>query len=332
VRDLPGAGATAVRAAKADTARLWAALDTGDGAVTLTPKAAAAPVSGRSATGAGGSGTVDRVLLDGPVRPTLDRSVAQIGAPTAWAAGHTGKGATVAIVDSGIDVTHPDLVDAVTASADFTASAAGTDDQYGHGTHVASIVTGSGVGHARGYAGVAPDAVLLNAKVINDDGGGTESTTIAGMQWAVAHGATIVNLSLGLAFDADGTDLMSAEVDRLSAQTGALFVVAAGNEGPGPGTIGSPAAAESALTVGAVDAENALTRFSSRGPRYFDDGVKPDITAPGQGIVAALAHGPVEGPYIARSGTSMAAPHVAGPPRSLRGSTRDGAARSSRRP
>ena len=301
-RDLPGAGGSAVRTAKADTGRLWSAIRGG-----LAPSGRGAVRSARVSAGG-----VQRIMLDGPVRASLDRSVPQIGAPSAWSAGLTGKGVTVAVVDSGIDVTHPDLADAVVASQDFTGSASGPDDQYGHGTHVASIVTGSGAGHARGYSGVAPDATLLNAKVLDDDGLGSESTIIAGMEWAAAHGAKVVNVSLGMDFNADGTDLMSATVDRLTAQTGALFVVAAGNNGPTNGTIGSPAAAESALTVGAVDAEDRLAAFSARGPRYLDDGVKPDITAPGVGIVAALNHGPVEGPYIARSGTSMAAPHVAG--------------------
>jgi subtilisin family serine protease len=300
VRDLPGAGASAVRAAKADTRTLWTSVSGSPGANTSGPAARAL------------SGGVGRIMLDGPVRAALDNSVPQIGAPAAWAGGHTGKGVTVAVVDSGIDVSHPDLADAVTEAADFTGSPSGADDRYGHGTHVASIVTGSGAAHAAGYRGVAPDATLLNAKVLDDDGIGSESTIIAGMQWAVGHGARVVNVSLGMDFDADGTDLMSREVDRLSAQTGALFVVAAGNNGPRGGTIGSPAAAESALTVGAVDADDRLAYFSARGPRYLDDGVKPDITAPGVGIVAALAHGPVEGPYIAHSGTSMATPHVAG--------------------
>jgi subtilisin family serine protease len=301
-RNLPTAGGSAVRTVKADTGRLWSTVR--DGLATVprgTARSARASAAG-----------VQRIMLDGPVRASLDRSVPQIGAPSAWSAGLTGKGVTVAVVDSGIDVTHPDLADAVIASQDFTGSSSGPDDQYGHGTHVASIVTGSGAGHRRGYSGVAPDATLLNAKVLDDDGLGSESTIIAGMEWAATHGAKVVNVSLGMDFNADGTDLMSATVDRLTARTGALFVVAAGNNGPTNGTIGSPAAAESALTVGAVDAEDRLAAFSARGPRYHDDGVKPDITAPGVGIVAALNHGPVEGPYIARSGTSMAAPHVAG--------------------
>ncbi len=298
-RKLPQIGATAVRAAKSDAPRLWAAVTAGGPARA-------------GARGLAGTG-VDKLLLDGPVRASLHRSVAAIGAPTAWAAGLTGKGVTVAVVDSGIDAKHPDLADAVTAAVDLSGGRPGAGDAYGHGTHVASIITGSGVAHERGYRGVAPDALLQDVKVLDEDGRGTESTILAGLEWAATHGAKVANVSLGIDFSADGSDLLSAAVDRLTAQTGTLFVVAAGNSGPDAGTIASPAAAESALTVGAVDREDRLAYFSARGPRYLNEGVKPDITAPGVGIVAALAGaGHTDGPYMARSGTSMAAPHVAG--------------------
>ncbi|MFC5289872.1 S8 family serine peptidase [Actinokineospora guangxiensis] len=253
---------------------------------------------------------VERIWLDGPVRATLDRSVPQIGAPAAWAAGHTGAGTTVAVLDTGVDATHPDLAGAVVGAQDFSESG-NTDDFLGHGTHVAATVTGGGK-----YQGVAPDAKLLNGKVLDDHGFGTESGIIAGMEWAAAEGADVVNLSLGSSMPSDGTDPMSQAVNRLTAETGALFVVAAGNSGPTSGSIGSPAAADAALTVGAVDRTDALADFSSRGPRK-DGGVKPDITAPGVDIVAAKAANgvigaPVGDKHVALSGTSMASPHVAG--------------------
>jgi subtilisin family serine protease len=254
-----------------------------------------------------------KIWLDGPVKATLDRSVAQIGAPAAWAAGHTGEGATVAVLDTGIDATHPDLDDAVVGAQDFTASASGTADRFGHGTHVASIITGSG----DRYQGVAPDAKLLNGKVLDDGGGGYESWIIAGMEWAAANGADVVNMSLGSGSASDGNDPLSQAVNRITADTGTLFVISAGNSGPGAQTVGSPGAADAALTVGAVDHEDELAGFSSRGPRIGDGAIKPDITAPGVSIVAARAAGtamgsPVDDRYTAASGTSMAAPHVAG--------------------
>ncbi|MFI7675317.1 S8 family serine peptidase [Actinophytocola sp. NPDC049390] len=245
----------------------------------------------------------DKVWLDAPVRATLDHSVPQVGAPEAWAAGHTGEGATVAVLDSGIDTTHPDLADAVAGARNFTDSDT-EDDRYGHGTHVASIITGDG----DPYRGVAPDAMLLNGKVLDDFGGGQESWIIAGMEWAAAGGADVVNMSLGSFFGSDGTDPLSQAVDRITAETGTLFVVASGNSGPGEGSVSSPGAADAALTVGAVGRDDQLAGFSGRGPRLGDHGLKPDLTAPGVDIVAAKANGG----HVSLSGTSMAAPHVAG--------------------
>ncbi|GAA0794637.1 S8 family serine peptidase [Spirilliplanes yamanashiensis] len=284
-RAFPRAGAAAVRTRKADAPRLWSTVRAG--------------------------GAVQRLALDGPVRAQLDRSVTQIGAPVAWRAGLTGKGVTVAVVDSGVDARHPDLADAVADAVDLSGD--GTGDAYGHGTHVASILAGSGAARGGEYRGVAPDARLLDVKVLGDDGSGSESGILAGLEYAATHGADVVNVSLGIDFSADGADVLSAAVDRLTERTGALFVVAAGNNGPTAGTIGSPAAAASALTVGAVDRDDSLAWFSARGPRHHNSGIKPDLTAPGVGIVAALTGaGGTDGPYTAMSGTSMAAPHVAG--------------------
>jgi subtilisin family serine protease len=283
VRELPSVGAVAMRAER--NASFWATART----------------------------SADRIWLDGPVKASLEHSVPQIGAPAAWAAGHTGEGTTVAVLDTGVDVTHPDLDDAVTAAQDFTESESGTDDRFGHGTHVASTITGDGARHK----GVAPDAKLLNGKVLGDFGGGSESGVIAGMEWAGASGADVINMSLGSPWPTDGTDPMSLAVNRITAETGALFVISAGNSGPGEESIGSPAAADAALTVGAVDRNDDLAEFSSRGPRWVNGAIKPDITAPGVGVVAAkAAQGQIGDPagdgYVSLSGTSMAAPHVAG--------------------
>jgi hypothetical protein len=241
------------------------------------------------------------------MRTSLEHSVPQIGAPEAWAAGHTGSGATVAVLDTGIDTTHPDLDDAVTGAQDFTGSESGADDRVGHGTHVASIITGDGEVNK----GVAPDVKLLNGKVLDDYGWGYDSSIIAGMEWAARGGADVINMSVGTDFGSAGTDPVEQALNRLSAETGALFVVAAGNAGPGTESVGSPGAADAALTVGAVDRQDGLAEFSSRGPRLEDGAIKPDITAPGVGIVAANAAS-LGGGYAAHSGTSMAAPHVAG--------------------
>ncbi|MEU0878342.1 S8 family serine peptidase [Lentzea sp. NPDC005914] len=248
-----------------------------------------------------------KVWLDGKITASLDRSAAQIGAPQAWQQGFTGSGATVAVLDTGIDTTHPDLQGAVVEEKNFSAAAT-TDDKFGHGTHVASTITGEGK-----YKGIAPDAKLVNGKVLDDHGSGTESGVIEGMEWAAGK-ADVINMSLGTNSPSDGTDLVSQAVNRLTAEHGALFVVSAGNSG---GPVASPAAADSALTVGAVERDDRLAGFSSRGPRLGDGAIKPDITAPGVGIVAAKAKNgtigdPVDEGHVALSGTSMAAPHVAG--------------------
>ncbi|RZS29539.1 subtilase family protein [Herbihabitans rhizosphaerae] len=287
-RELPSINATALRVGKTGTA-FW---------------------------NASTRGAAQRISLDGRVRATLDHSVPQIGAPEAWNAGHTGKGATVAVLDTGIDATHPDLADAVVEAKDFSGSPSGADDKQGHGTHVASTVTGSGVAEGGKRVGVAPDARLLVGKVLDDRGSGSESGIIAGMEWAAGKGARVINMSLGSSQASDGTDSMSQAVNRLTEQTGALFVVAAGNSGSAR-PMGSPAAADAALTVGAVDGQDKLARFSSQGPRHGDAAIKPDITAPGVDIVAARAKDaqigePVGDKYVKLSGTSMATPHIAG--------------------
>ncbi|MGW4502310.1 S8 family serine peptidase [Micromonospora sp. NPDC004336] len=297
-RNLPSVRGEAVRADKAVAGRLWSGLRGRPGERGL-----AAGIAG--------------VALDGPVRASLEHSVPQIGAPAAWQAGHTGRGATVAVLDTGIDTTHPDLADAVVGSMDFTASESGVTDRAGHGTHVAGIVTGSGAASGGRHTGVAPDARLLNGKVLDDNGAGSESEVLAGMEWAVAAGADVVNMSLSSEYPGDGTGVLDEAVNRLSAESDALFVVAAGNSGPQRGSIGSPGTADAALTVGAVSRHDELAESSGRGPRLGDNAIKPDVTAPGVEIIAARAAGtergtPVDDRYTAMSGTSMAAPHVAG--------------------
>ncbi|GAA4524466.1 S8 family serine peptidase [Amycolatopsis samaneae] len=260
---------------------------------------------------------ISRVSADKRVRVAQDRNggTAQVGAPEAWQRGFTGAGTTIAVVDTGIDENHPDLKGKTVASADFSGEG-DTVDRHGHGTHVASIAAGTGAASGGRYKGVAPDAKLMVAKVFGAGGEGDTAQVIAGVDWAVAQGAKIVNLSLGAGVT-DGSDPLSQEIDRLSARSGTLFVVAAGNAGSGNRTVTSPGTAVSALTVGAVDGRNALAWFSSRGPRLGDALVKPEITAPGVDITAARAAGtgmgsPVDDYYTTASGTSMATPSVTG--------------------
>ena len=302
VRELASLRATAMRQPRAAAPKLGAAL--------AGTRATATRTTGKLAG-------VSRVWLDRRFRATdLDPNLTQIGAPAAWSAGLSGKGVKVAVLDTGIDATHPDLRGGkVVASANFS-EADSTTDHFGHGTHVASIVAGTGARAGGQRKGVAFGASLLNGKVLDDFGFGSESGIIAGMEWAAKQHARVANMSLG-GWPTDGTDPMSQAITRLTARYRTLFVVAAGNAGPGEQTVESPGAATAALTVGAVDAEDQLADFSGQGPRFGDYAMKPDITAPGVDIVAARAAGtslgePVDQWYTRLSGTSMATPHVAG--------------------
>ncbi|MEV6110660.1 S8 family serine peptidase, partial [Streptomyces sp. NPDC051940] len=306
-RRLPGLRASAVSVSKHGAAGFWNAVTT-----------SRAPLDRRLDPDIAG------VWLSGKRKAVLDRSAAQIGAPAAWQLGRTGKQVTVAVIDSGIDTTHPDLAGKVADAANFTGEEAG--DHNGHGTHVASVVGGTGAASGGRYRGIAPDVRLLDAKACDAEGSCYDDAVLAAMEWAAAtKRAPVVNMSLG-SQDWPGTDPLEQAVDDLSRRYGTLFVVAAGNNGTAQG-VDSPGSADAALTVGAVDRDDSLAGFSSRGPRVGDHALKPDLTAPGTDIVAARAAGThdgdgegaggtqggdADGPYVALSGTSMATPHVAG--------------------
>jgi subtilisin family serine protease len=315
--DLPGAETTvalpsvhgeAIRAHRPRAADFWSALTGGrSGAAASTARSADAATPSFAAG-------VDKVWLDGRAKAALADTTAQIGAPAAWAAGGTGSGVRVAVLDTGVDTTHPDLADRIVASRSFIP---GQDviDRNGHGTHTASTVAGTGAASGGREQGVAPGADLVIGKVLDDSGSGSISGIIAGMEWAArTERAKVINMSLGNSAWHSQDDPLSQSVNQLTAETGALFVVSAGNSGPDPYTLGAPGTADAALTIGAVDGADHLADFSSAGPRLVDDGLKPDLTAPGVDVLAARSQHIEwgEGFYRLDSGTSMAAPHVAG--------------------
>ncbi|WP_297549030.1 S8 family serine peptidase [Thermococcus sp.] len=250
----------------------------------------------------------------------LDESTAQISAPEVWNVGYDGSGVVVAVIDTGIDGSHPDLQGKVIGWKDFVNNKTTPYDDNGHGTHVAGIIASTGAASDGKYKGVAPGAKLVGVKVLGADGSGSVSTIIAGVDWVIQHkdeyNISVINLSLGSSQSSDGTDALSQEVDK-AWEAGIVVCVAAGNSGPDTYTIGSPAAAPDVITVGAVDKNDVITSFSSRGPTA-DGRLKPEVVAPGNWIISDRAAGTqltdelVGQYYVAAPGTSMATPHVSG--------------------
>lgn len=258
---------------------------------------------------------VAEVWYDEPVHSVLNSSTASINVPPVWdELGIKGEGVSICILDTGIDAAHPDFAGRIQALEDFTGTGTPVDD-YGHGTHIASIAVGSGAASDGVYKGVAPNASLLVAKVLDNQGNGRMSDVMGGIEWAVDKNADILVLSLSTEDSSDGTDalctMVNAVVDR-----GKIVVVAAGNGGPTPYTIGSPGAADRAITVGATIDDGEIAEYSGRGPTA-DGRTKPEVVAPGSNVTAALASStlfgtPVNELYTSVTGSSMAAPHVAG--------------------
>lgn len=256
----------------------------------------------------------------------------------------SGKGVGVAIVDSGINANHAALAGKVVAAVSFATGEPSTNDLFGHGTHVAGIVAGQETSVTPLYkGGVAPGAQLINVKVLNGTGGGYTSDVLAGIQWTIAnrakYGIKVMNLSLGHpVVEACVTDPLCIAVEKAVA-SGIVVVVSAGNNGKNAAgqevfaSITTPGVAPSAITVGALTTWGTVTRdddtiatYSSRGPTRFELNIKPDVVAPGNKIISLEAEnanlfkqnpnlhvaGSKNNAYAMMSGTSMAAPMVAG--------------------
>jgi serine protease AprX len=237
----------------------------------------------------------------------------------------TGAGTEVCVVDTGVDPNHEQLDSkAPIPWVDYINGRTTPYDDQGHGTHVASIAVGDGVGSgpiAGLMKGVAPAADLSAAKVLDATGSGDDSLGVLGIQWCAGRPSVdVISLSLGSDVPSDGLDALSQAVDAAVVTKGKIVVAAAGNGGDLPGTITSPGSAVQAITVGATADWSStvpqygaqgpfLAWFSSRGPT-LDTRVKPDIVAPGVNIGAALAGSTSD--YVTESGTSMATPYVSG--------------------
>lgn len=247
------------------------------------------------------------------------------GIEKVWEQGFTGKGQTIAVIDSGIHP-HPDLKDKVVAWVDFSREKKKKmTDPYGHGTHVAGVAAGTGASSDGEVKGVAPDAELVGLRIT------TVAEAIRALQWVIEHkdehNIGVVNMSLGdTATKGFKNDPWAQAVEK-AMEAGLVVVVAAGNEGPDASTVSTPGIHPDAITVGAYDnkgtpevEDDTIASFSSRGPT--PDGLgKPDILAPGVGVFSTLSpKSNLDVPdfphmgnkYMAMSGTSQATPMISG--------------------
>lgn len=232
---------------------------------------------------------VPQLLVEADAQPAgPDWGVVALKAPEAWAK-TKGKGVLVAVLDTG-EPNHPDLV--IKAAKDFTGSRTGAKDFQGHSTHCCGSIAGRGR-----LPGVAPEAELITGKVLDDGGSGGVDGIAAGIRWAVDQSADVASMSLGGA----GRDSYIPPALDYAEAAGVIVVAAAGNEGPGEGTVGYPGGYAKAVAIAAVDSSLAVARFSSRGPAVF-------VSGPGVNIRSTY----LNGQYATMSGTSMATPHVAG--------------------
>jgi serine protease AprX len=307
-----------------------------------------------------GSSAVESIHVDRPLRAHLNRAAVTIGARAVQEdLGFDGAGVGVAIIDSGVTSWHDDLTykganlnvrvvggQRVARFVDFVNGRTAPYDDNGHGTHVAGIVAGNGYDTNGARAGIAPAAHLVSLKVLNEQGAGYISNVIAALDWAVtnkaAYNIRVINLSVGAPItESYKTDPLTLAAKR-AVDDGILVVAAAGNLGRNNlgqqqyGGITSPGNAPWVLSVGASNTKGTVNRnddtvadYSSRGPGAIDFGAKPDVIAPGTGIVslsdptsyfyqtksAYLLAGSLKTsykPYLSLTGTSMAAPMVTG--------------------
>lgn len=220
----------------------------------------------------------------------VDRVDAEVVWPTT-----TGDPVKVAVIDTGIQGGHADLAANVKGGFSAVAYTADWADDNGHGTHVAGTIAAAD--NTIGVVGVAHAADLYGVKVLDSRGSGYVSDVIKGLDWAVANGMDVANMSLSANVYVYAFDLAV----RRATEAGVVLVAAAGNTGPGKNTVGYPAKFASVVAVGATDAKNKVATFSSRGPEV-------DLVAPGVSIYSTY----LRDGYATMSGTSMASPHVAG--------------------
>lgn len=208
---------------------------------------------------------------------------------------NTGQGVRVAIIDSGIDLDHPDLMENIKGGYNAINSRKSWNDDNGHGTHVAGIVAARN--NIVGVVGVAPEAYLYAVKVLNRRGIGFASDIIDGLDWCLKNGIQVANMSIG----SSGCSQSYHDAIIRAYEGGITIAAAAGNNGQTDGKIVCPAIWPETIAVSATNIDNGLAYFSSYGPEV-------NLAAPGQDINSTWN----DGYYKKGSGTSMATPHVVG--------------------
>ena len=260
------------------------------------------------------------VTLDHPLKGADDYTDSAANVSAAWSAGYDGTGIGVAVIDSGVNDSHADLLDStesysrVVYHQDFTGTATSNlsgaqYDLYGHGTHVAGIIGGNGYLSAGRFAGVAPNVNFVDLRALDANGSGSDSSVIAAIQQAIAlkdtYNIRVINLSLGRGIPLSYTVDPLCKAVEAAWKSGIVVVVAAGNYGRlsvsgsnGFGTITAPGNDPLVLTVGAMKSMTTYSRnddrkasFSSKGPTTYDHVVKPDIMAMGNDVVSLAAPG-----------------------------------------
>ena len=271
------------------------------------------------------------------VTPKTNTAMPVSGVNKLWEKGFTGKGVTIAVVDTGI-YDHPDLKDLNTGKSriigfkDFIDNKEQPYDDQGHGTHVSGIAAGNGLSSQGVFKGAAPEANLVGVKVLKANGQGSYSGIIRGIEWVVnnknKYNIKVMNMSLGGDINTSYKKDPLVQAVEKDFSKGIVPVIAAGNSGPNNSTIGSPGNAPSVITVGALNdnqtvdkSDDLIAKFSSRGPTSIDKLNKPDVLFSGVNITSCLSPGSaMDNPniphigkdYITISGTSMATPGTAG--------------------
>lgn len=220
-------------------------------------------------------------------------SISRVGAPQAWAKGLTGKGVVVAVLDTGVQLDHPDLKANIKGGYNAVNPKEAPYDYHGHGTHVAGTIAASN--NKIGVVGVAPEAKILAVQVMTPDGSGPPSAIAKGIIWAANNGAQVINMSLG----SERSFRAIREAVTYAVSKNVTVVCASGNGGSN--RVNYPAALKNTIAVSASDPWDSLAYFS-------DTGKAITFIAPGVGINSTF----IKGGYKESQGTSMASPHVAG--------------------